>query len=145
MASGINKAILVGRLGRDPEANETRRGQVVATLNVATGESYKDKTGQQVDKTEWHRVTVWDKQANLCMAHLRKGSQVYVEGKIQTRKWETADGQPRYTTEIVAKTVQFLGGKGGNINGLPDQPEGAPAAGGTDDLGWDTGQDETPF
>ena len=144
MPSGVNKAILIGRLGRDPEGNETRRGQMVASLSVATGETYKDKSGQQVEKTEWHRVTVWDKQASLCMAHLRKGSQVYVEGNIQTRKWEGPDGNARYTTEILAKTVQFLGGKGGSINALPDHKE-ADALGGGQDLGWDTAQEETPF
>lgn len=144
MAAGINKAILVGRLGRDPEGRETSRGHVVATLSLATGEAYKNKAGEAVQKTEWHKVVVWEKQAQLCLAHLRRGSQVYVEGKLQTRKWEGADGQPRYTTEIVAQTVQFLGGKGGHINALPDQKE-ADALGNEKDLGWGTAQEETPF
>lgn len=107
----INKVILVGRLGADPEVKAIGSGSTVARLNVATSESWV-KDGQRQERTEWHRITVWGKLAEICGKHLSKGRQVYVEGKLQTRQWEDQQGQKRYTTEIVASTVQFLGAAG---------------------------------
>lgn len=110
--SGVNKVILVGRLGADPEVKAIGSGSTVARLNIATSESWV-KDGNRQERTEWHRVTVWGKLAEICGKHLAKGRQVYVEGKLQTRQWEDQQGQKRYTTEIVASTVQFLGAAGG--------------------------------
>lgn len=110
--SGVNKVILVGRLGQDPELKSVGNGQSVARLNLATSEAWTDKTGQKQERTEWHRVVVWGRQAENCAKHLAKGRQVYVEGRLQTRKWED-NGQTKYSTEIVANTVQFLGSGAG--------------------------------
>jgi len=107
--SGINKVIIVGRLGQDPEMKAVGQGSTVTRLNVATSETWVDKNGQKQERTEWHRITVWGKLAELCGKYLAKGRQVYVEGKLQTRSWED-NGQKKYATEIVASTVQFLGG-----------------------------------
>lgn len=111
--SGINKVILVGRLGADPEVKTVGQGQTVTRLNLATSESWMGKDGQKQEKTEWHRITVWGKLAEICGKHLAKGRQVYVEGKLQTRSWEDQQGQKKYATEIVASTVQFLGAASG--------------------------------
>lgn len=110
--SGINKVILVGRLGGDPEVKAIGQGSTVAQFNIATSENWVDKSGQKQERTEWHRVVVWGKLAEICGKHLSKGRQVYVEGRLQTRNWEDKQGQKRYTTEIVANTVQFLGAAG---------------------------------
>lgn len=110
--SGVNKVILVGRLGQDPELKSVGNSQSVARLNVATSEAWTDKNGQKQERTEWHRVVVWGRQAENCAKHLAKGRQVYVEGRLQTRKWED-NGQTKYSTEIVANTVQFLGSGAG--------------------------------
>src|SRR5580704_1877738 len=111
--SGVNKVIIVGRLGGDPEVRYTPGGQAVAQLSVATSENWKDKEGQKQERTEWHRVVVWGKMAEVVGQHLTKGRQVYVEGRLQTRSWDDkTTGQKRYATEIVAQTVQFLGGAG---------------------------------
>jgi len=107
--SGINKVIIVGRLGQDPEMKAVGQGATVTRLNVATSENWVDKSGQKQERTEWHRITVWGKLAEICGKYLSKGRQVYVEGKLQTRSWED-NGQKKYATEIVASTVQFLGG-----------------------------------
>jgi len=102
MQKGINKVILVGRLGKDPEMKTTSNGQMIANVSVATSESWNDKnTGQKQEKTEWHRVTVFGKLAEIVGNHLRKGSQVYFEGKLQTRKWQDQSGQDRYSTDVV--------------------------------------------
>jgi single-strand DNA-binding protein len=106
--AGINKVILVGRLGTDPEVKTVTGGNTVARLSLATSESWNDKNGQKQERTEWHRVVIWGKLAELCGRYLSKGRQVYVEGRLQTRQWEDQQGQKRYTTEIVASTVQFL-------------------------------------
>jgi single-strand DNA-binding protein len=105
----VNKVILVGRLGQNPEVKYTPSGAAVANFSVATNESWTDKAGQKQEKTEWHRVVVWNKLAELCNQYLTKGRQVYLEGRLQTRQWQDKDGQTRYTTEIMAQTVQFLG------------------------------------
>lgn len=107
--SGVNKVIIVGRLGQDPELKNVGNGQSVARLNIATSEAWTGKDGQKQERTEWHRVVVWGRQAENCARHLSKGRQVYVEGRLQTRNWEDAQGGKRSTTEIVASTVQFLG------------------------------------
>lgn len=109
--AGINKVIIIGRLGQDPEMKAIGQGTTVTRLNVATSENWVDKNGQKQERTEWHRVTVWGKLAEICGKYLAKGRQVYVEGKLQTRSWED-NGQKKYATEIVAQTVQFLGAGG---------------------------------
>jgi len=110
--SGVNKVIIVGRLGTEPELKSVGNSQSVARLNIATSEVWMGKDGQKQERTEWHRVVVWGKQAENCAKHLAKGRQVYVEGRLQTRSWEDQQGQKRYTTEIVANNVQFLGSVG---------------------------------
>ena len=108
MAGSLNKVILIGRLGRDPEMRYTPSGQPVANFSVATDESYTSKDGQKVEKTEWHRIVVWGKQAEFCGNYLSKGRLVYVEGKLETRKWTDKDGAEKYTTEIKADRVLGL-------------------------------------
>ena len=114
MARGVNKVILVGNLGKDPDVKYTASGAAVANITVATSESWNDKqTGEKQEKTEWHRVVFFRRLAEIAGEYLRKGSQVYIEGKLQTRKWQDQSGQDRYTTEIVANEMQMLGGRGG--------------------------------
>jgi single-strand DNA-binding protein len=108
--AGVNKVIIVGRLGAEPEIKTISSGNNVCRLSIATSESWTDKGGQKQERTEWHRVVVWGKLADLCGKYLTKGRQVYLEGRLQTRSWEDQQGQKRYTTEIVANVVQFLGG-----------------------------------
>lgn len=105
--SGVNKVIIVGRLGKDPEMKTISQGRTVTNLTVATSENWTDKSGQKQERTEWHRIVTWDKQAENCAKYLSKGSQVYVEGRLQTRSWED-NGVKKYATDIVASTVQFL-------------------------------------
>lgn len=104
----LNKAMLIGRLGADPEVRYTQSNTAVATMNLATTEKYKDANGELQENTEWHRVVAWGRTAEICQQYARKGSQLYIEGPIQTRSWEDKDGQKRYTTEIKALTVQLL-------------------------------------
>ncbi len=141
--SGVNKVILVGRLGADPELKTVGQGQSVARLSLATSENWTSKDGQKQERTEWHRIVVWGKQAENCAKHLAKGRQIYVEGRLQTRQWEDPQGQKRYTTEIVAMTVQFLSAPTQASNS--DQYAGNS---GTQDFGpepsFDTA-DEIPF
>ena len=107
----VNKVILLGRLGQDPELKYTPSGGAVCNFSLATSESWNDKaTGQKQERTEWHRIIVWGKLGELCNQYLSKGRQAFVEGRIQTRSWEDKDGQKRYATEILANTVQFIGG-----------------------------------
>lgn len=117
--AGVNKAILVGNLGRDPELRHTPNGQAVVNFTLATSESWTDKSGERQERTEWHRIVVWGKLAELCNQYLSKGRTVYVEGRIQTREWEDKDGNKRYTTEINASTVNFIGSRqgGGDSDG----------------------------
>jgi single-strand DNA-binding protein len=145
--SGVNKVIIVGRLGADPELKSVGNSQSVARLNVATSENWTSKDGQKQERTEWHRVVVWGRQAENCAKHLSKGRQVYIEGRLQTRSWEdTTSGQKRYATEIVASTVQFLGGGSA-------ERSSSTSAGGADeqfnDFGpepsFDQSSDEIPF
>jgi len=106
----VNKVILLGRLGQDPELKYTPGGSPVCNFSLATTESWTDKGGQKQEKTEWHRVVVWGKLAELCNQYLSKGRQAFLEGRLQTRSWDDKDGNKRYTTEILASTVQFIGG-----------------------------------
>lgn len=120
----MNIAIVAGNLGRDPEVRVTPSGRAVATLSVATNESWTDQEGNRQERTEWHRVVVWGKQAENCGQYLSKGRQVCVQGRIQTRKWTDQNGQDRYTTEIVAQRVDFLGGGGGARASQEPQDQG---------------------
>ncbi|MGQ8367254.1 single-stranded DNA-binding protein [Glaciecola sp. 1036] len=125
MASrGVNKVILVGNLGNDPEVRYMPNGGAVANLSIATSESWKDQQGQQQERTEWHRVTMYRRLAEIAGEYLKKGSQIYLEGKLQTRKWQDQQGNDRYTTEIIADQMQMLGGgaRGDNQGGY--QPSG---------------------
>jgi single-strand DNA-binding protein len=118
MAKGINKAIIVGHLGRDPEVRYSANGSAIANVSIATTESWKDKqTGDRQDKTEWHRVVFFNRLAEIAGEYLKRGAQVYIEGRLQTRKWEDKDGHERYTTEIVANDMQMLGGRGNDMGG----------------------------
>ena len=120
MARGINKVILVGNLGAGPETRYMPSGSAVTNLSVATSESWKDKqTGEQKDRTEWHKVAMFNRLAEIAAEYLRKGSQVYIEGKLRTRKWQDRDGNDRYTTEIIADEMQMLGGRGGGGGCVP--------------------------
>jgi single-strand DNA-binding protein len=112
MAGGVNKVILVGYLGADPDMRYTPSGQGVCEMRLATSESWNDKNGQRQERTEWHRIVVWGKRAEICSKYLAKGRQVYVEGRIQTRSYDDKEGNKRYITEIIANDVQFLGGGG---------------------------------
>ncbi len=114
MARGLNKVMLIGNLGADPEIRYTQNGGAVANIRLATAESWRDKdSGEQQERTEWHRVVMFGRLGEIAGEYLRKGSQVYVEGRIQTRKWQDRDGNDRYTTEVVANEMQMLGSRGG--------------------------------
>ena len=129
MARGVNKVILVGNLGRDPEMKYTASGAAIANITVATSESWNDKqTGERVDKTEWHRVVAFQRLAEIMGEYLKKGSQVYIEGKLQTRKWQDQNGQDRYSTEVVASEMQMLGARGGDA-GAGARPQGGGGGG----------------
>ena len=131
----VNKVILVGRLGQNPEVRYTPSGAAVANFSVATNENWTDKQGQKQERTEWHRVVVWGKLAELCNQYLAKGRQVYLEGRLQTREWEDKAGVKKHTTEVHAQTVQFLGGQNASAG------EGRPAA----SRGQEFNQDDQSF
>ncbi len=157
MAGGVNKVILVGNLGADPDMRYTPSGQGVCELRVATNESWTDKNGQRQDRTEWHRVVIWGKRAEICSKYLSKGRQVYIEGRIQTRNYDDKEGNKRYITEIIANDVQFLGGKegggGGGGGGGKGRDDGPPPPGDADMGGYGGGSsgggggpdDDIPF
>ena len=127
MARGVNKVILVGNVGQDPETRYMPNGKAVTNLRVATSESWKDKqTGEQREQTEWHTIVMYDRLAEIAAEYLKKGSQVYIEGKLRTRKWQDKEGRDRYTTEINANEMQMLGGRPGGSSGAA----GAGAGGG---------------
>jgi len=130
MARGVNKVILVGNLGKDPEVRFAPSGSAMANITVATTESWKDKqTGEKQEKTEWHRIVFFNRLAEIVGEYLKKGSQVYIEGRLQTRKWQGQDGQDRYTTEIVASEMQMLGGRpGGGGDAAWNAPQQAAPA-----------------
>jgi len=121
----VNKVILVGNLGRDAELRYTPGGAAVATLNLATTEVWNDKGGQRQEKTEWHRIVLWGKQAESLQEYLTKGKQIYVEGRLQTRQWDDKDGNKRYTTEIKADRITLLGGGGGGAGRSQPMDRGA--------------------
>ena len=130
----VNKAILVGNLGRDPEVRYLPSGQTVASFTLATSESFNDRSGARQERTDWHNIVVYGKQAELCGQYLKKGRQVYVEGRISNRQWEAKDGSgKRYRTEIVAQRVQFLGGRAGaGAGGAMEEGPAADLGGGAD-------------
>jgi len=127
----VNKVMLIGRLGNDPEVRHTQDGTPVAAFNLATDEQWKDKSGKKVQKTEWHRIVTWRKLAEICGEYLSKGKMVFIDGKLQTRSWEDKDGNKRQTTEIIAQNMKMLGGsssnggqssksESGNVPNMPD-------------------------
>ena len=134
MGKGITKVILVGNLGNDPEVRYMPNGNAVANLSLATSESWKDQQGQVQERTEWHRLTMYRRLAEIAGEYLKKGSQIYVEGKLQTRKWQDQQGQDRYTTEIIVDQMQMLGGReggqGGQGGGYQQRPQGGQQGGG---------------
>ena len=119
--SGVNKVILVGHLGKDPEVRTLEGGSKVANCTLATSESYKNKEGVKVENTEWHNLVFWNQLAGIVEQFLKKGSQIYVEGKLATRSWEDKDGNKRYTTEVVCREMVMLGGRGDGGGGQPTQ------------------------
>jgi single-strand DNA-binding protein len=126
--AGVNKVILIGNLGRDPELRYTQGGQAVANFTLATTERFPTREGERQERTEWHRIVAWGRTAELCAQYLSKGRSVYVEGRLQTREWEDRDGQKRRTTEIVAQSVQFLGGREGGAGATRASAPDAPPA-----------------
>ena len=154
MAS-VNKVILVGNLGRDPETRYMPEGGAVTNISIATTDAWKDKNGEKQEKTEWHRVAFFGKLAEIAGEYLKKGSQVYVEGRLQTRKWQDKDGQDRYTTEIVADRMQMLGSRqgmgggeregGGDREGASRPAAAKPAAGKPAGSKFDDFEDDIPF
>ncbi len=149
MASrGVNKAILLGNLGNDPEVRYTASGSAVANVSLATTEQWKDReSGEQQEKTEWHRIVFFGRLAEIVGEYLRKGSQIYVEGRLQTRKWQDKDGNDKYTTEIVANEMQMLGGGGGSRSGggNTDQRPANESAPSKQPAGGDDFDDDIPF
>ena len=142
--AGVNKAILVGNLGRDPELRQTPSGQSVCNFTLATSENWTDKNGERVERTEWHRIVAWGKTGELCAQYLSKGRTVYVEGRIQTREWEDKDGNKRYTTEINAQTVNFIGPRGGDGAGSSGDYAGGTRSGGSSQAGGGSANDPGP-
>ena len=150
MARGVNKAIIVGNLGRDPEVRYSASGNAIANVTVATTDSWKDRqSGERQERTEWHRVVFFNRLAEIVAEYLKKGSQVFIEGRIQTRKWEDKDGNERWTTEIVANEMQMLGSRGGGSmqGGSPDDSGAAPAPGSSGSSGFSDSEfdDDIPF
>jgi single-strand DNA-binding protein len=162
MARGINKVILVGTLGKDPEVKYMPSGGAITNVTIATNDSYKDKnTGEKKETTEWHRIVFFGRLAEIAGEYLRKGQQVYIEGRLQTRKWQGQDGQDRYTTEIIANDMQMLGGRpGGGMgagaydDGGSSRPQGSGYGGGSapssspahgNDRGFEDFDDDIPF
>lgn len=144
--SSLNKAMIIGRLGQDPDVRYTQSNTAVANLSVATSERYKDKQGEWKENTEWHKVVAWGRLAEICQEYLKKGSQVYIEGPIQTRKWEDKDGQTRYTTEIKALTMTMLDSKG-DSGEVPKKPDSSQPVSSSVDLNedFDDIDDDLPF
>jgi single-strand DNA-binding protein len=147
MARGINKVILIGNLGADPETRAMPSGATVANLRIATSESWRDKqTGEQQERTEWHRVAFFGRLAEVAGEYLRKGSQVYIEGSLRTRKWQDKQGNDRYSTEIVGNDLQMLGGRGGGAASAPGAgaaASGAAAASGGAGVGASSESEES--
>ncbi len=132
MARGVNKAILVGNLGKDPEVRYTPSGNAVANVTIATSDQWKDKqTGEKQERTEWHRVVFFNRLAEIVAEYVKKGQQIYVEGRIQTRKWQDQSGQDRWTTEIIGNEMQMLGGREGGASGQNSPNDVPPSMGST--------------
>ena len=127
MARSVNKVILIGRLGKDPELSYLPSGQSVAKFTMATNRSYKDKTGEWKEETDWHNIVAWGKTGETCAQYLKKGGQAYVEGRIQSRNWEDREGKKRTTTEIIAENVVLLGSRGDSEGGGRPVAAGRPA------------------
>ncbi len=147
MARGVNKAIIVGTLGQDPEVRYTANGSPVANISVATNENWKDRnTGETQERTEWHRIVMFGRLAEIAQQYLKKGSQAYFEGRIQTRKWQDQSGNDRYSTEVVANEMQMLGGRG---SGAPMESAGAGSSQSSapprETAPMDDGFDDIPF
>jgi single-strand DNA-binding protein len=138
--AGVNKAILIGRLGADPEVRYTNTGTPVATFNMATSFNFTNKNGERTDKTEWHRIVAFGKLGEICGEYLAKGKQVYIEGRLQTREWEDREGNKRRTTEIVAQSMQMLGSAGDQVRS--ESGVSAPPADDIPDIG---SEDDVPF
>jgi len=150
MAGGVNKAILIGNLGADPEVRFTPGGQAVANFRIATSESWTDKSGQKQERTEWHRIVVWGKLAELCGEYLAKGRQCFVEGRLQTREWMDKENRKNYTTEIVANNVVFLGARDPAMAGASrrrngSEEYGAPPPGAEESSAAAATEDDIPF
>ena len=146
----VNKVILIGRLGKDPETRYMPNGEVVTNVTLATSETWKDKSGVKQEKTEWHNLVFYRRLAEIAGEYLKKGSQVYVEGKLQTRKWQDKEGRDRYTTEIIADQMQMLGGKSGSYEAVEDsQPAqrqaSRPAESSSQGRSFDNFDDDIPF
>jgi single-strand DNA-binding protein len=143
----VNKVILVGRLGRDPETRYTGGGQAVANFSIATDETYKDKAGERQKRTEWHKIVVWGKQAEIAQQYLKKGSLIFIEGRIQSREWQDKEGQKRTSFEIVATNFRMLGGRGdgggGSMGGGGSRAEEHDQSGSGDDFGGGGGGGHT--
>jgi single-strand DNA-binding protein len=146
--SSLNKVMIIGRLGADPDVRYTQSNAAVANMSVATTDRYKDRNGELQEKTEWHRVVVWNRLAEICQEYLKKGSLVYFEGKLETRDWEDKEGQKRYTTEIKAFNMQMLDSRGDQGGGGAPQNSGGnkPAKASVDlDDSFDDMDDDLPF
>ena len=144
--AGINKVILIGRLGSDPEVRYTPSGVAVANFNIATSEEWKDKdSGEKKERTEWHRIVAWRRLGEICGEYLSKGKQVYIEGRLQTRDWEDRDGNKRYTTEIVATDVQFLGTRDSSESAKPRGTSSTSSADFQGGPAQGPGDDDIPF
>jgi single-strand DNA-binding protein len=145
----VNKVILVGRLGRDPETRYTGGGQAVANFSIATDETYKDRNGERQKRTEWHKIVVWAKQAEIAQQYLKKGSLIYLEGRIQSREWQDKEGQKRTSFEIVATNFRMLGGRGDGAAASAGAGAGAGVAGGggrhSDDFEGHAAPADDPF
>ncbi len=146
MARGVNKVILIGNLGKDPEVRYSPGGSAVANITLATSEGWKDKEGNTQEKTEWHRVVFFSRLAEIAGEYLKKGSKVYIEGKLQTRKWQDKEGQDRYTTEVVANEMQMLDSKGGTAEHFDESSSSSPSRAKASETNIDTNfDDDIPF
>ena len=147
MAGGVNKVILVGNLGADPEVRFTPGGQAVANFRIATSESWNDKSGQKQERTEWHKIVVWGKLGELCGEYLAKGRQCFVEGRLQTREWTDKENKKNYTTEVIATNVVFLGGRDGASAGKPRKADefGLPPPGMDEPASHQGAEEDIPF
>ena len=145
MSASLNKVMIIGNLGRDPELRTTEGGQSVATLNVATTDTWVDKSGNKQERTEWHRVVVWGRQGENAAKYLKKGRSVYVEGRIQTREYTDKEGVKKYATDVVADTVQFLGGAAGGGRTNTQTEDDAPARDQGGAGGGNFNDDDIPF